>query len=185
MKLWQRRSKHPIAGLVGLLVIYYGLPISAHDPRALAFAVPATLLGVIVLAWAIVGQVNQHLRGDSGADVAGLILLLELVVVVFALSFYTLDRAAPDQIAGLSTRTDALYFTLSTVSTVGFGDIHAVDQLARGIVCIQLVFNLIFVAALGSTLAREVRARREQARRSGDVRNPDDTLAEQPPEVTG
>jgi voltage-gated potassium channel len=32
------------------------------------------------------------------------------------------------------------------VSTVGFGDVHAVDQAARAIVSFQLVFDLIFVS---------------------------------------
>ena len=41
------------------------------------------------------------------------------------------------------TRTDALYFTLTIFSTVGFGDIHATSQTARAVVMAQLVLNLI------------------------------------------
>ena len=61
-----------------------------------------------------------------------------------------------DQIDGLETRTDALYFTLSTMATVGFGDVHAVGQLARVTVSFMIVFNIVVVAALAREATRRV-----------------------------
>jgi hypothetical protein len=54
----------------------------------------------------------------------------------------------PRQMAGLSTRTDALYFTLSTMTTIGYGDVHAEGQVARALVCGLIVFNVVVVASL-------------------------------------
>ena len=75
-------------------------------------------------------------------------MLLVLLVMASSLTFFLLNQTAPDQITGLETRTDALYFTLSTMTTVGFGDIHAEGQLARALVCVLLVFNVVVVASL-------------------------------------
>jgi voltage-gated potassium channel len=89
-------------------------------------------------------------------------MLLELVVVVFAVGYYVLDLSAPGQMADLHTRTDALYFTLSTLTTIGFGDVHAVGQLARVLVIIQMVFDVVFVTAVVATLRGRVRTRLNQ-----------------------
>ena len=79
--------------------------------------------------------------------------------MLFALAFYVVEEHSPSQFDGLSTRTDALYFTLSTLTTVGFGDIHAHGQLARVMVMFQLIFNAIFVGAAVSTIVGTVRNR--------------------------
>ena len=39
----------------------------------------------------------------------------------------------------------ALYFSLSVFSTVGFGDIAAQTDLARGLVSLQIVCNLVLI----------------------------------------
>lgn len=75
-------------------------------------------------------------------------MLLVLLVMSFSLAFFLLDLVEPAQIADLDTRTDALYFTLSTMATVGYGDIHAEGQIARGLVCGLIVFNVVVVTSL-------------------------------------
>ena len=71
-----------------------------------------------------------------------------------------------DQFAELETKTDALYFTLSTLATVGFGDVHAAGQLGRALVSVQVTFDLVFVAAVVTVLTTQLRARAAE-RRSG------------------
>ena len=58
------------------------------------------------------------------------------------------------QINGVITKLDALYFTVTVVSTVGFGDITAVGQTARAVVTIQMIFDLAFLAIAVRVLAR-------------------------------
>jgi voltage-gated potassium channel len=59
----------------------------------------------------------------------------------------------------LHTRTDALYFTLSTLTTIGFGDVHAVGQVARVLVIVQMIFDVVFVAAVAATLRGHLSSR--------------------------
>lgn len=78
---------------------------------------------------------------------------------IFSLGYYLLAVQQPEQFSGLSTRLDALYFSMTTMSTVGYGDIHAQGQLARLLVTVQLVFNLVFVASLVSLIQDQIRQR--------------------------
>jgi hypothetical protein len=147
-------------GLVGLLVVFYMVPVDglAWSGRTVA-SVAFTLLGVVCLAWAITGQLRRQRTSASEASLQSLVMLLELVAVVFALGYYLIELASPSEIAGLRTRTDALYFTVSTLSTIGFGDVHAMGQLARALVLVQMVFDVVFVAAVASTLSGRFRSR--------------------------
>jgi voltage-gated potassium channel len=146
--------------VVGLLVVFYAVPVTGLTLSGrTVVSVLLTLLGVACLGWAITGQVRRQLVAAADANMQGLVMLLELVAVVFALGYYVLALSTPGQVDGLETRTDALYFTLSTVATVGYGDVHAVGQLARGLVIVQIVFNAVFVAALVTALRSRVRSR--------------------------
>ena len=100
------------------------------------------------------------LEGDSSTGVPGLLTVLALVVVTFASVYFMLARADPGQVAGLHTRLDSLYFTLTTTITVGYGDIHPAGQAARGIACLQFVFNGIFVAGLVRAIFYEAQTKR-------------------------
>ena len=81
-----------------------------------------------------------------------------MVVVFFAFGYYLLARHDPHPgRAGLHTRIDALYFAMSTMSTIGFGDVHAAGQAARVLVIAQIVFDLVFVGAAASLVTAHLR----------------------------
>jgi voltage-gated potassium channel len=92
---------------------------------------------------------------DRGID--GLVLAVEVMTVAFALIFYLIAQQDPGQVKGLHTRVDSLYFTASTMLTVGYGDIHAEGQLARVLVLIQMIFDVVFIASAASMLTSRVR----------------------------
>jgi hypothetical protein len=149
-----------VLSVAGLLFIYYAVPLGSFGlTESTVLSVVLTLLGVGLLGWAITGQVRRQLAMDPDAHLQSLIMLLELVVVFFAAGYFLLELSAPGQIADLHTRTDSLYFTLSTLTTVGFGDVHAVGQVARVLVIVQLVFDVVFVAAVVATLRVRFRSR--------------------------
>ena len=148
-----------LLAIIGMLVIFYTVPVNADESTGrVALSVLITLVGVAALAWGIFEQVRRQLRSRS-EDIHTLVMLLPLAAVLFALAFFVIDEHSPSQFEGLATRTDALYFTLSTVTTVGFGDITAHGQLARVLVMFQLVFNAIFVGAAASTIVGSIRNR--------------------------
>jgi len=76
--------------------------------------------------------------------------------VISSLGYYLLAHYNPAEFIGLTTRLDALYFSMTTMTTVGYGDISASGQLARLLVTLQLAFNLVFIAALFGLLKDQV-----------------------------
>jgi hypothetical protein len=46
-----------------------------------------------------------------------------------------------------------LYFALTTLAAVGFGDVHAHSLIARRPVVVQMAFNVVVLASAASVLA--------------------------------
>jgi voltage-gated potassium channel len=163
----------PLVSMAGVVLVFYAIPVGSQESGwRTAFSVLLTLVGVVVLAWAIVGQVRRQVTHSADENLHSLLMLFGLVVVVFAFGYYLLEEHSSGQFAGLVTRTDALYFTLSTMTTVGFGDVHAQGQIARSLVTLQLLFDVVFVAALVSTVAGTLRGRAENASRKDATHDP-------------
>jgi voltage-gated potassium channel len=80
------------------------------------------------------------------ADAAVAIAFLLTVLVLGFASAYVVLADHRDQLVGLETKLDAVYFALTTLSTVGFGDIHAKGQAARLVVSLQVVVDVVFLA---------------------------------------
>jgi hypothetical protein len=164
------RARRAVLGLVSVLVVYYAVPIGKlPSGRGVVLSALGLLGGATLLAWLIVRQVRRLMRATAGESVRldGLILLVFVVVPTFALGNFALETSDASQFEGLETKTDALYMTLSTLATVGFGDVHAAGQLARALVSVQIVFNLVFVAALVSLVTGEIRERAASQRAAG------------------
>jgi voltage-gated potassium channel len=143
---WSR----PVWTLVGLLLAYYTFPVEWAGGSLAIFllSILGTVGGVVLVGTMMAKELGSVRRGDPGRGLRGLSMLLILLVMAASLTFFLLDQASPDAFVGLETRTDALYFTLTTMTTVGFGDVHAEGQLARALVCVLIVFNVVVVASL-------------------------------------
>lgn len=161
--------------IIGLAVVaYFVVPVSGELDRNAVVRVVITLLCIGLAGGVVVWQVLLQVE-DPNRRVDGLILALVVGVLMFALVFYRLEIADPGQIVGLSTRVDSLYFTMSTLLTIGYGDIHAEGQVARVLVLVQMVFNVAVIATAASTLTSRVRARaaeRAEALRQAHLDDP-------------
>ncbi|WP_426574831.1 potassium channel family protein [Aquihabitans sp. McL0605] len=92
----------------------------------------------------------QHPLAEALAVIS---LLFSLVVVGFAGSYYSLSLHT-DQFPDIHTRIDALYFTIVTIGTVGYGDIVPSGQEARLLVSLQIMLNLTLIATVVRLLGR-------------------------------
>jgi voltage-gated potassium channel len=144
---------------VGLLASYYAFPVELAGKSAAGTitSLVIALAGLTLVASVMVKELRAVRRGDPGRGVRIVAMMLVLLVMGASLAFFLLNNARPDEFSGMSTKTDALYFTLATMSTVGFGDVHAEGQLARALVCILIVFNIV----VGASLARIYTTHRE------------------------
>jgi hypothetical protein len=68
-------------------------------------------------------------------------------------------------------KSNAIYFTVTTLSTTGFGDIAANSPTTRWVVTVQMLFDLIAVVGLARVFvlaAKAGRARRTKSAAAGD-----------------
>jgi subtilase family serine protease len=105
-----------------------------------------------------------------------------LVLVVFAAVFYLTAQVQPDSFSEQMDKIGALYFTVTVFSTVGFGDITAKTDLARTLVTIQMLFNLVVVGLIAKVILGAVNI--GQKKRSAE-HHQGSTTAERPDLTTG
>jgi voltage-gated potassium channel len=131
--------------LVGAVVLYYVLPMRG----------PLWPLGAIagpIAAIALAPLTRRHLRrvlvSDRPiADVACAIAIIAVVLVLgFATTYWILDTQSPDEFVGIDTKTDSLYFTVTVLATVGFGDVHPVGQVGRAVTTVNMLTNIVILA---------------------------------------
>jgi hypothetical protein len=141
----------------GLATAYYLLPLDAHGTLTTSLILASGLLAVALVsgweAWLIVHSPHPRLRA-----VEALATTVALYLVLFATTYYLVERAVPGSFSESLSRTDALYFTLTTFSTVGFGDIVAVSPAGRVAVMCQMVCGLLLVGVAARVLSAAVRA---------------------------
>jgi voltage-gated potassium channel len=132
-----------LASTVALVALYYLLPLDhlAGVPLAVILVVGLLVL-LAVAAW----QLRQILKARYPAVRAGeaLATTVPLFLLLFASAYFVMARASPGNFnTHPLTRTDSLYFTVTTFSTVGYGDITATSQAARLVVIVQIILDLL------------------------------------------
>ncbi|MEU1053448.1 potassium channel family protein [Streptomyces sp. NPDC005876] len=142
---------------VGLVTAYSLLPLDERLTAGTSLLLVCGLLAVLlVFCWevrAIARSPHPRLRA-----IEGLAATVVLFLVLFASSYYVLDRSAPGSFSEPLDRTDALYFTLTTFTTVGFGDITARSRTGRVLTMAQMTGGLLLVGVAARVLASAVQA---------------------------
>ena len=146
-----------------LVVLYYVLPLDRPLDAGTALRL---LLGLLVFAgvtvWQIRRIVGSRYPALRAAEALGVIVPLYLLV--FASTYFLMERASAASFTEPLTRTDALYFSVTVFSTVGFGDIAAKSETARVMLIVQMLGDLVLLGAGARVLLGAVR--RGQQRRS-------------------
>ncbi|MEY4175064.1 MAG: hypothetical protein RI900_2229 [Actinomycetota bacterium] len=140
-----RRSIARLVGLAVALGVLYALAPLQGDRWWVGALLGAAALAAV--APITVGRVAAVRTAATPVFAAAEAVLLVVAMVVFGFSALYLAIAHHDgQFVGLATRVDALYFTVSTLSTVGYGDIHAAGSAARIAVTVQILLDLSVIA---------------------------------------
>lgn len=90
----------------------------------------------------------------------GMALMLPAVIINLARIDLLLSAYNPHSFNIPLTRIDAIYFTITTLSTVGFGDIRPVTEQARLYVTIQIIVGLVItIYVIGKMMTFNHRAK--------------------------
>jgi len=154
-----------------LVVLYYVLPLDRPWNTGTGIRL---LIGLLVFAGVMVWQVRAiagaRYPGLRAAEALGLVLPFYLVL--FASTYFVMERASAAAFTQPLTRTDALYFAVTVFSTVGFGDITPKSEIARVVLIVQMIGDLAVLGAGLQVLLRAVQRGRERRSDTGDGPGP-------------
>jgi voltage-gated potassium channel len=162
-----------VIAAAALLAMYFAAPVP-RESSLTGLKIGLFVLGVAGLAAvtvALVGRVKFPPEAGPDVRLEAFVLLAYGIIVFFSLTYLGLARSQ-GQFDGLKTHLDALYFTIVTLATVGYGDVHPVGQAARAAATIQIVFDVVFIAAAVKVLTPVIEQRRAARR---EARKPPDT----------
>jgi voltage-gated potassium channel len=150
-----------------LVVLYYVLPLDRPWDSATAVRL---LIGLLVFAgvmvWGVRAVAGSRYPGMRAAE--ALALVLPLFLLLFASTYFEMERASAASFTQPLTRTDALYFTVTVFTTVGFGDITAKSETARIVLIVQMLADLAVLGVGARVLLRAVQRGLERRSESGD-----------------
>jgi hypothetical protein len=157
------------AMLVALAMIVTGAIFRIRSPSILdlnLFAGAWLIVGV-TLAWAVArsifapGRVTYH-------RVVGAVLLYLTVAIIFAAFFTFLGTLDPKAFVGLSVEdspklaTRLIYFSFTTLTTTGYGDLAPVHPIARSLCNLEAIFGQLYPATLVARLVTLQLAHQEE-----------------------
>ena len=142
-RLVRRAVVRSLGVVVVLFSAYFLLPFRG-DRAWLGVVVGLVLLALIIPM--AVHRLHRVLSSDRPAAEAAeaLVQLATMLITGFAAVVYFMNSDGTN-FAELHTRLDGVYFTVTTLATVGYGDVHATSQTARAVVTVQMVLNLLFL----------------------------------------
>ena len=151
--------------------------------HALPFDRSATGVAVTLLVAALVvfvALVAFQVRAITASPFPGLRALealatsVPLFLALFAGTYFVMARLSPGSFTAPLSRTDALYFTVTVFSTVGFGDITAKAETARLVVTGQMIADLVILGLAIKAIVGAVRRGRQRQPQDADHAQPAD-----------
>jgi voltage-gated potassium channel len=142
-----------------LLAIYYLLPL---DHESTGAAVATLIVGLVALIGLVVFQARSILASPYPGirAVEALAGSVPLFLLLFASAYVVMERLSPADFSEPLSHTDALYFTVTVFSTVGFGDITPKAELARLVVTGQMIADVVILGLAIKVIVGAVRSRR-------------------------
>jgi voltage-gated potassium channel len=146
---------------VALVAIYYLLPL---DRSSTWVAVTMLVIGLVLLIALVAFQVRWIVvsRFPGLRGVQALATSIPLFLLLFASTYVVMAAISASNFSEPLTRTDALYFTVTVFSTVGFGDITAKTETARLVVTGQMIADLVVIGLAVKVIVGAVKRGRQQ-----------------------
>ncbi len=104
------------------------------------------LVFLVIVAW----QVHRILKADLPGlkAIEGLAVAVPLFLYLFASIYLSLSHTSSSAFSEPLDHTGALYFAITVFATVGFGDITPRTDMARVLVSLQMLIDLVLLGAL-------------------------------------
>lgn len=174
--IWIEIAITVIRTAIGLVFIFWLLSLvpAQSDPR---ISIPATLLliGMVIYGLVLRWQLKRVVKSQSPGLVAteSLILSAGLFIAIFSAIYVIIEGDSPGSFTEPLDHFTAVYFTITVLSTVGFGDITAVTDTARSIVMAQMILGLGFIAIIIKVFTSTAQKAKAARKAKPDPETPD------------
>jgi voltage-gated potassium channel len=140
-----------------LVVLYFTLPLTGSLDGSAAARLVVGLLGFAgVVTWQVRAVLRSRYPGLRAIE--ALAAAIPLFLLLFAAAYLRMADADAGAFSEPLSRTDALYFTITVFSTVGFGDITPRADLARVVTMVQMLGDLLVVGLVLHLMVGAVKA---------------------------
>lgn len=157
MRCWLasiRRERIPL--LIALLLLLSGPFVFLSIPPETRVLIRMALIAVVSLR--AIHSVRYFFRLRS---IVYIIAAVILIVLVFAIIMTSVEKNAPH--ANITSLGLGLWWAVSTISTVGYGDAYPVTETGRIIAATLMFFGIVMFSILTATLARSFVRREEES----------------------
>lgn len=152
--------------LGGTLLLYALVPIGEGAASTLiAVAAGLGLLGVLLVFFRQFGRIERAERPGAAA-IEALFLVAGLYLTLFAAIYVALSASSVTSFTEPLDKVAGIYFSVTILATVGFGDIAPKTDLAQILVTLQMILNIVLLGTAVKMLslsARHARSRRRHA----------------------
>ncbi|MGZ4522020.1 MAG: potassium channel family protein [Mycobacteriaceae bacterium] len=151
-----------------VFVLYFVLPFN----KSAAETGLGLLIGLVVVACLLAWHARAITRATypQVRALEGLLTTFPIFVLLFSTTYFVMDEYSRGSFSQAMTRLDALYFTVTVFSTVGFGDITALSASARIITTVQMVLDLVLVGLVVRVFYQSVQSGLARRDRGGHDR---------------
>ena len=159
-------SLRTIATIIVVVAIYYLVPM---DRAITATTVIELVIGGLALFAIIAWQIREIMRSEHPGvrAVEALAFAIPVYVLLFATAYFLMAHAQSATFGMHLSRTDAMYFSATVFTTVGFGNIAAQSQDARIIVTFQMMLDLVIIGIVVRGVLSAIKTGRQRPATSG------------------
>lgn len=148
-----------------LLVAVYALfPVDLHADGITWAVLAGGIAGFVV---ALTYQVRRIIASPMPQlrAIETLATVVPMFIIVFSLVYVGLSQSDPAGFSEPITKVGGIYFTVTILSTVGFGDITATTDTTRLVVTLQMLIDLLIIGVLVKLIigASRIGVQRRQA----------------------
>jgi Ion channel len=153
-----------VVGVVAVtLSVYLVIPVEGESAAKAASLTACAGISVILIVFTRqISRVSRSRRPVLAA-VEALVLVFGLFLCFFALLYVSISVGDPAAFTQQVDKVAGIYFTTTVLTTVGFGDISPVSDMARVLVTVQMVLGMVLIGtafkALGFSAKRAVSSR--------------------------
>jgi hypothetical protein len=154
-----------------LVAIYYLLPL---DHTSTWIAATILVIGLVAFIALVIFQVRLIIRSRFPGlrAVEALATSLPLFLLLFSSTYVVMAAVSATNFGEKLTHTDALYFTVTVFTTVGFGDITAKSEGARLLITGQMATDLIILGIGAKIILGAVTRGRQRQPQNTDTGQP-------------